>query len=69
MTISHLSAMTVISLRSPLRAIRRWWLMHVEYHYCICAEVEKQAARAAQQNARHFEARATLARSARQDLQ
>jgi hypothetical protein len=47
------------------RAFHNWWLQRAEQHYLICADVEAQRAREAQQNVAYYQKRAALARSAR----
>lgn len=60
-----LQELAMLSLSPVLRSIHRWWLQRAERHYLICADVEQQRAREAQQNVAYYQKRAALARSAR----
>ncbi|WP_089399474.1 hypothetical protein [Noviherbaspirillum humi] len=51
---------------APLvRYLHNWWMQRAERHYLICADVELQRAREAQQNVAYYQKRAALARAAR----
>lgn len=53
---------------SPLfRAVRRWYYRRLENHCLICANIEAQRVKEAQANAKYYQRRAALARSAQHD--
>lgn len=60
-----LQELAMLTLSPILRSIHHWWLQRAERHYLICADVEQQRAREAQQNVAYYQKRAALARSAR----
>jgi hypothetical protein len=60
-----LSELAMLSIAPVVRALHNWWLQRAEKHYLICADVEEQRAREAQQNVAYYQRRAALARSAR----
>lgn len=60
-----LGELAMLSIAPVVRAIQNWWLQRAEKHYLICADVEEQRAREAQQNVAYYQKRAALARSAR----
>ena len=60
-----LGELAMLSLAPIARVIQNWWLQRAEKHYLICADVEEQRAREAQQNVAYYQKRAALARSAR----
>jgi hypothetical protein len=58
-----LHELTMLPL-NPIKAmVRRWWWKRAESHYLICADVEQERMREAQQNAAYFQKKAALARS------
>ena len=58
-----LHELTMLPL-NPLRSlVLRWWWKRAESHYLICADVEQERVREAQQNAAYFQKKAALARS------
>ena len=57
--------LAMMSISPIVRSIQHWWLQRAEQHYLICADVEQQRAREAQQNVAYYQKRAALARSAR----
>jgi hypothetical protein len=61
----NLQELAMLSLAPMIRSIQNWWLQRAEKHYLICAHVEEQRAREAQQNVAYYQKRAALARSAR----
>ena len=61
----HIADLTRLSLEPLLRILRRWWLQRVERHCMICADVEEQRARQAQQNVAYYQKQAAMARLAR----
>jgi hypothetical protein len=61
----RLQELTTLSLAPIFRSIHHWWLKRAERHYLICADVEEQRAREAQQNVAYYQKRAAMARSAR----
>jgi hypothetical protein len=61
----RLQELTTLSLAPIFRGIHHWWLKRAEQHYLICADVEEQRAREAQQNVAYYQKRAAMARSAR----
>jgi hypothetical protein len=60
-----LGELAMLSIAPIGRALHNWWLQRAEKHYLICADVEEQRAREAQQNVAYYQKRAALARSAR----
>lgn len=60
-----LQQLAMLSFTPIIRSIHHWWLQRAERHYLICADVEQQRAREAQQNVAYYQKRAALARSAR----
>ena len=60
-----LQELTMLSVTPILRNIQHWWLERTERHYMICADVEEERAREAQQNVAYYQKRAAMARSAR----
>ena len=56
----ELTMLPLIPLRSLLL---RWWWKRAESHYLICADVEQERVREAQQHAAYFQKKAALARS------
>lgn len=59
-----LQALTMLSLKPIMRRLRRWWLERTEEHYLMCAAVERERAREAEENEAYYQKRAALARSA-----
>lgn len=57
--------LAMLSVNPILRNIQHWWLQRAERHYLICADVEENRAREAQQNVAYYQKRAAIARSAR----
>lgn len=57
--------LTRLSLAMLGRRLQRWWLQRVERHCLICADVEEQRARQAQQNVAYYQKQAAMARLAR----
>lgn len=53
-----------LSMNSLLRKARHWWLKRAEQHYLICASIEHERAREAEQNEAWYHKRAAMARSA-----
>ncbi|MGZ3238549.1 MAG: hypothetical protein ACXU8A_14365 [Burkholderiaceae bacterium] len=60
-----LRELTMLSIGPIVRNIRHWWLQRAEDHYLICADVEEERAREAQQNASYYQKQAAIARSER----
>ena len=60
----HRKEMPGLSLALLARRLHRWWMGRVERHCLICADVEEQCARQAQQNVAYYQKQAALARSA-----
>lgn len=54
----------ILSLRPLLRRVRHWWYKRAEEHYLICAAVEHQRAREAEENEAYYQKRAAMIRSA-----
>ena len=60
-SLQNLSALSV----GPLfRRVRLWWLKRAEHHYLMCASIEHQRIREAEQNEAWYQKRAAMARSA-----
>lgn len=57
-------ALTLLSIKPMLRNLRLWWFRRSEEHYLICAAVEHERAREAEENEAYYQKRAALARSA-----
>lgn len=57
-------ALTLLSIRPILRHLRHWWLSKSERHFLICAAVEHERAREAEDNEAYYHKRAVMARSA-----
>ncbi len=57
-------ALTLLSVKPLLRNLRHWWLRRSEEHYLICAAVERERAREAEENEAYYQKRAAMARSA-----
>lgn len=58
-------ALTLLSIRPLLRNLRHWWLNKSEQHFLICAAVEHERAREAEDNEAYYQKRAAMARSAK----
>lgn len=61
----RLGDLTKLSLEPLLQRLHRWWMQRVERHCMICADVEEQRARQAQQNVAYYQKQAALARLSR----
>lgn len=61
----RITDLTRHSLARLRKILRRWWLQRVERHCMICADVEEQHARQAQQNVAYYQKQAAMARLAR----
>lgn len=61
----RLQELAMLSITPIIRSIQHWWLQRAENHYLICADVEEQRAREAQQNVAYYQKRAALARASR----
>ena len=57
-------ALTLLSVKPLLHNLRHWWLRRSEEHYLICAAVEHERAREAEENEAYYQKRAAMARSA-----
>jgi heme exporter protein D len=55
-----------LALAPLLQVLRRWWMQRIERHCLICADVEEQRARQAQQNVAYYQKQAAIARLAQQ---
>jgi hypothetical protein len=60
-----LRELAMLSIGPIVRKCRHWWLQRAEDHYLICADVEEERAREAQQNASYYQKQAAIARSER----
>jgi hypothetical protein len=58
-----LHELTMMPLNPIRLLVQRWWWKRAESHYLICADVEQERVREAQQNAAYFQKKAALARS------
>lgn len=56
-------ALTMLSLKPMFRNLRIWWLRRSEEHFLICAAVEHERAREAEENEAYYQKRAAMARS------
>ena len=59
-----LTTLNTLSLRPLLRRARQWWYKRAEEHYLICATVERERAREAEENEAYYQKRAAMIRSA-----
>ena len=59
-----LQNLSLLSVGPLLRKARLWWLKRAERHYLICASIEQERAREAEQNEAWYQRRAAMARSA-----
>ena len=62
----HIGELTLLALEPLLLRLRRWWMQRIERHCLICADVEEQRARQAQQNVAYYQKQAAIARLAQQ---
>jgi hypothetical protein len=46
-----------------LRLLHRWWIRRSENHFLMCANVEADRAKEAQQNVAYYQRQAAMARS------
>lgn len=58
-----LQALTMLTVKPLLRNLRHWWLRRSEEHFLICAAVEHERAREAEENEAYYQKRAAMARS------
>lgn len=58
-------ALTQLSVKPLLRNLHHWWLRRSEEHFLICAAVEHERAREAEENEAYYQKRAAMTRSAR----
>ena len=57
-------ALTQLTVKPLVRSVKHWWLRRAEQHYLICAAVEHERAREAEENEAYYQKRAAMARSA-----
>ena len=58
-----LNTLTMISLRPLIRRFKQWWFKGAEEHYLICAAVEHERVREAEENEAYYQKRAAIARA------
>ena len=62
----RIGALVRLVLEPLVLRLRRWWMQRIERHCMICADVEEQRARQAQQNVAYYQKQAAIARLAQQ---
>lgn len=56
--------LTLLTVKPLFRNLSHWWLRRSEEHFLICAAVEHERAREAEDNEAYYQKRAAMARSA-----
>ncbi len=58
-----LQSLDLLTAKPLLQRLRLWWFKRIEEHYLICAAVEHERVREAEENEAYYQKRAAIARA------